>query len=154
MGILLSVLVYSTIVSCHTLGKLSSQVILCVQLLLLHVGINRWLWLRVSWLLIFFKSNHVSYWMEIGQEFLNPGLNPGITNEGMFISSWLLSLWKCGEKLKYTEIHHSTWMSLLCSCMQWNNRVQLTLFIAPTRLTKEREKDRGVSWAQRGENVF
>lgn len=34
-----------------------------------------------------FKSNHVSYRTEIGHEFLNPGLNPGITNEGMFINA-------------------------------------------------------------------
>lgn len=39
-----------------------------------------------------FKSNHVSYRIEIGQEFLNPGLNPGITDEGMFISSGLLEM--------------------------------------------------------------
>ena len=29
-----------------------------------------------------FKSNHVIYRMEMGQEFLNPGLNPGIKDEG------------------------------------------------------------------------
>lgn len=34
-----------------------------------------------------FKSNHVSYRIEIGQEFWNPGLNPRITNKGTFISS-------------------------------------------------------------------
>lgn len=33
-----------------------------------------------------FKSNHVSSRMEMGQEFWNPGLNPGITNKGTFIS--------------------------------------------------------------------
>ena len=50
-----------------------------------------------------FKSNHVPERMEIGQEFLNPRLNPGITNDGMFINLWLHSLWKCGERLKYTH---------------------------------------------------
>lgn len=120
-----------TITSHHTLWKLNTEVIPChlfllLWLLLLYFGVNRWLQVSVWWLLIFFKSNHVSYRMEIGQEFQSGGLNPGITNEGTFISSWLLSLWKCGETLnapKYSTAHGSP----LSAHVQHNERDQLII---------------------------
>lgn len=99
-------------------------------------GVNRWLKLSVWWLLLFSKSNHVCFRMEMGQRVENPGLNPGITNKGRCIKPWLFCLCRSVERDRNTQ-NTSQQYHLCIINSQWNNWVWMFSFALHLGKTKE-----------------